>query len=70
MFAEMWPLIEAKIPDREQRIDFRGGLLELFVRDDMDPFDVEDIHPEIRAAMRRMDIEISDPGRYNDDSNA
>ena len=67
MFAEMWPLIQANIPDREQRIDFTGRLLELFVDEDMDPFDVEDIHPEIRAAMRRVDIEISEPDRYKDD---
>ena len=70
IFAEMWPLIEANIPDREHRIDFTGRLLELFVRDDMDPFDVEDIHPDIRAAMRRVDIEISEPDRYKDDPDA
>jgi hypothetical protein len=67
LFAEMWPLIQANISDREHRIDFTGRLLELFVRDDMDPFDVEDIHPDIRAAMRDMDIEISEPNRYKDD---
>src|SRR5438093_766959 len=70
MFAEMWPLIQANIADREHRIDFTGRLLELFVHDDMDPFDVEDIHPEVRAAMRRVDIEISEPDRYQDDDAA
>jgi hypothetical protein len=70
MFAEMWPLIETNIPDREHRIDFTSHLLELFVHDDMDPFDVEDIHPDIRAAMRCVDIEISDPDRYKDDPDA
>jgi hypothetical protein len=67
MFAEMWPLIQANMPDRETRIDFTGRLLELFVHDDMDPFDVEDIHPDIRAAMRRVDIELQEPERYKDD---
>ena len=70
MFAEMWPLIEANMPDREHRIDFTGRLLELFVRDDMDPFDVEDIHPDIRAAMRQVDIELQEPERYKDDPDA
>ncbi|HSY19329.1 MAG TPA: hypothetical protein VK815_13380 [Candidatus Acidoferrales bacterium] len=55
------------MPDRETRIDFTGRLLELFVHDDMDPFDVEDIHPDIRAAMRRVDIELQEPERYKDD---
>ena len=57
-------------PDRETRIDFTGRLLELFVHDDMDPFDVEDVHPDIRAAMRRVDIELQEPERYKDDPDA
>ena len=67
LFAEMWPLIQANIPDREHRVDFAARLLRQMVRDDMDPFDVEDLHPDVRAAMRRAGIEISEPERYPDE---
>jgi len=63
----MWPLIQANIPDREHRIEFTGFLLKRMVRDDMDPFDVEDIHPDVRAAMRQVGIELAEPERYKDD---
>lgn len=68
LFAEMWPLIQANIPDKEHRIEFTASLLERMVHDDMDPFDVEDIHPEVRDAMRKANIEISEPDRYKDDT--
>ena len=67
LFAEMWPLIQANIPDREHRIQFTGYLLERMVDDDMDPFEVEDIHPDVRAAMRQVGIELAEPERYTDD---
>ena len=67
LFIEMWPLIQANIPDREHRIEFTAHILKQMVRDDMDPFDVEDIHPDVRAAMRHASIEISEPERYKDD---
>lgn len=67
LFVEMWPLIQANIPDREHRIDFTATLLEQMVGDDMDPVDVEDIHPDVREAMHQAGIEISDPERYKDD---
>ena len=70
LFTEMWPLIQSNIPDREHRLDFTGRLLEMCVHDDMDPFDVEDLHPEVRVAMRRVAIEISEPDRYKDDPDA
>lgn len=68
LFIEMWPLIQQNIPDREHRIEFTGFLLKLMVGDDMDPFDVEDLHPDVRAAMRHAGIEISEPDRYQDDA--
>ena len=67
LFAEMWPLIQQNIPEREHRIEFTGTLLERMVGDDMDPVDVEDIHPDVRAAMRQVGIEITEPDRYQDD---
>jgi len=66
LFGEMGPLIEANIPDREHRIDFTARLLKLFEDDDMDTYDVEDLHPDVRAAMRRAGIEIAEPDRYQD----
>ncbi len=66
LFCEMWPLILANIPDREQRIDFTARLLKLFEDDNMDTYDVEDVHPDIRAAMRQAGIKIAEPERYQD----
>jgi hypothetical protein len=63
----MWPLIQANIPDRGHRVEFTTHLLKQMVRDDMDPYEVEDIHPDIRAAMRQAGIEISEPEKYKDD---
>lgn len=68
LFIEVWPLIQSNIPDREQRIEFTGRLLQLFVEQDMDSFDVEDVHPDIRVAMRSVGIEIAEPGRYAGDA--
>jgi hypothetical protein len=67
LFIEIWPAVQANIPDRQLRIEFMGKLLPLFVEDDMDPYDVEDVHPDIRAAMRHAGIEIAKPERYQDD---
>ena len=67
LFIEIWPLIQSNIPDREHRIDFTAQLLKQVVRDDMDPYDVEDIHPDVRAAMRRAGIEISEADSYEDE---
>ncbi len=64
LFIEIWPLIQARIPDRELRVQFTGELLQVFVNGDMDTWDVEDVHPDIRAAMRHAGIEISEPERY------
>ncbi len=67
LFTEMWPLIQTNIPHREHRIEFAAYILKQMVRDDMDPVDVEDIHPEVREAMCQAGIEISEPERYKDD---
>lgn len=67
LFVEMWPLIQANIHNSEHRIAFTSDLLKLMAKDDMDPYDVEDIHPDIRAAMRHAGITISEPCRYSDD---
>ena len=67
LFIEVWPLIQSNIPDQEERVEFTGELLQVFVNGDMDPWSVEDIHPDVRAAMRHAGIEISEPERYTND---
>jgi hypothetical protein len=67
LFIEIWPLIQANIIDKEERIEFTGELLQIFTRQDMDTWDVEDVHPDIRAAMRHVGIEIAEPDRYKDE---
>jgi hypothetical protein len=70
LFIEIWPAVLRNIPDREERIEFTGQLLRLFVAEDMDTWDVEDVHPDIRAAMRHVGLEITEPERYPDDDSA
>ena len=67
LFAEMWPLIQTNIPDKEYRVEFTAFLLKKMVQDDMDPWDVEDIHPEVREALRKAGIKIREPDRYRGD---
>ena len=67
LFIEIWPAIQRNMPDRELRVEFTASLLKLFVRDDMDPYDVECVHPDVRAAMRMAGITITEPEAYTDD---
>jgi len=67
LFIEIWPIIRSNIEGRDERIEFTGRLLRLFVDDDMDPYDVEDVDPDIRAAMRKVGIEIAEPESYADE---
>lgn len=67
LFLEMWPLIESNITDRAERIDFTARLLRLFVEEDMDTYDVEDAHADVRAALRSIGEELVEPERYQDD---
>jgi hypothetical protein len=70
LFVEMWPLIQSHISDRDHRIEFTAHVLKQMVKDDMDPVEVEDIHPDVRAAMLQAGIELSDPERYSDGDSA
>ncbi len=70
LFIEIWPCIQANIPDRKQRIEFTGELLQVFIKSDMDTWDVEDIHPDIRAAMRQIGVKITSPKRYKNEPDA
>ena len=70
MFIEMWPLIQANITDKEERIEFTRELLQVFARQDMDTWEVEDVHPDIRDAMRHAGIDIAEPDKYKDEEDA
>jgi hypothetical protein len=67
LFTEMWPLLLAHIPDRSHRIDFTARLLQLLIDDDMDAYDVEDVHADVRAALRRLGVELAQPELFTDD---
>jgi hypothetical protein len=67
LFLEIWPRLQTHIPDREMRVEFTAKLLQLFADEDMDTYDVEDVHPDIRAAIRRAGMEICEPDRYKSD---
>ena len=67
LFLEIWPSIQRHMKDREERIEFTGKMLQIFSEEDMDTFDVEDVHPDIRAAIRSIGLEICEPERYKND---
>ena len=66
MFIDFWPLIQKHMPEQEDRIDFTAELLKLFVKEDMDPWEVEDLHEDVRAALQKSNIGIGEPDRYDD----
>ena len=67
LFIEMWPLIQANIVDRAHRIDFTARLLQILIDDDMDAYDVEDVHADVRAALRKIGVELAQPELFADD---
>jgi hypothetical protein len=68
LFTEMWPLIQTAIPDRGYRIDFTARLLQILVDDDMDPYDVEDVHADVRAALRKIGVDLPQSELFPDDA--
>jgi len=67
LFVDMWPLIQAGITDRAHRVDFTARLLQLLIDDDMDPYEVEDVHADVRAALRKLGVELAQPELFADD---
>lgn len=66
LFCEMWPLIQARIRDKQRRREFTAGLLRHLIEHDVDPEDVADVHPEVRAALAAAGVEAL-PGGDDDD---
>lgn len=66
LFLDIWPAIKENIPDRGQRIDFTAALIGVFVNEDMDTWDIEDVDPDIRSAILKAGYELCEPERYND----
>jgi len=64
LFIELWPLLQKHIPESEERIEFTARLLDAFVHFDMDPWTIEDVHPDIRAALALAGIGVSEPERW------
>ena len=68
LFKEIWPLLQKHILDQEERLEFTAKLLEILVNEDMDAYDVEDLHAEVRAAMRKIGLSIAESERYQQDN--
>ena len=67
LFLKIWPQIQKHIADPEHRVEFTADLLKVFEDHDMDTWEVEDQHPEIRAALKQAGFELQEPERYRDD---
>jgi hypothetical protein len=67
LFVEMWPFIQNSIPDHRHRVDFTARLLQLLIDDDMDPYAVEDVHADVRSAMRKLGLDLAQPELFTDD---
>ena len=66
MFIDFWPLIQEYLLDRDERVDFTADLLKIFVKGDMDPWAVEDLHADVRAALARANIGVAESENYDD----
>jgi hypothetical protein len=54
LFAEMWPLIAARVEPDDFRQEFIEHLLAYFLECDVDPSDLEGLHPEVDQALRKL----------------
>ena len=67
LFVEMWPLIQAHVTDRAHRIDLTARLLQVLVEDDMDPYDVDEVHADVRAALRKIGVDLPQSELFNEE---
>jgi hypothetical protein len=50
----MWPLIQAKVKQAAHRKEFLRDILAVFLDNDVDPHDLEDIHAEVSRALAAL----------------
>ena len=67
LFIEIWPTIRANIPDRQRRIEFTGELLQVFAHNDIDVWDVEDVDPDVRDAIRVAGLDEAEDSDEDED---
>jgi hypothetical protein len=61
LFQEIWPLVLARVEPDEFREEFVRDLLALFLECDVDPTDLEGLHPEVDRALQSL-VEQEDEG--------
>jgi hypothetical protein len=54
LFREMWPLIQAHIPEDDFRAEFERDLIRCFLDCDMDATDLRRFHVEIDQALDEL----------------
>ncbi len=54
LFREMWPLIQAHVPEDDSRDEFLRDLLSLFLDCDTDETDLRQLHSEIDKALDEL----------------
>jgi hypothetical protein len=54
LFADMWPLIAARVKPDDFRQEFTERLLAYFLECDMDPTELAGLHPEVDQALARL----------------
>ncbi len=54
LFAEMWPLIQAKVKPAAHRKEFLRDILAVFLDNDVAPHDLEDLHAEVARALEHL----------------
>jgi len=54
VFLDLWPVLQYRMQDKEERIDFIKALLKDFVDRKVDLSDIAAIHEDIRCAIREL----------------
>ena len=54
LFREMWPLLQAHVPEDDFRAEFVCDLLQLLIACDMDGTDLRRLRPEIDKALDEL----------------
>jgi hypothetical protein len=56
LFRDLWPLIQAHVPETDFREEFVRDLLDFFMDCDMDGTDLRRAHPEIDKALDELGV--------------